>query len=538
MINNILVNLSLLLVSGLASLSLCELSLRLFYPKYQPLAEAPFTRSASRIWERIPNSRNMGTHPDTRLPHFLHYNNLALRQHRNFSEADFTAATNIGFFGDSFVENVRMAVQYSFTEPLDYLLNHGHTRFNVLNFGVDGYGPGQSFLRHEDFRYAEELDHVFFVYFANDLVDISTTKLFHLDDAGRLVQREAIPPSWWITFTSQLHLSYLILDITEQLPSYLQEASVNRNLMRDREETIAFLERQSTEDNLHGGLDDESEKNSFAIFQQLMRRWRYKVEKNGGTFYVVLPPQFLPRPQISSFLQEEGFETVDLYHCFGNQDDTFFQLHWKESPYKFRNDFHWNEAGNQLAAICLYRFLEQKVGLLQLSEDALSEVLHRYYVAFGGWKPTNIEGGRIAVFPKTVSAIREKYQRSEMRDFLRERIRRLANTPDKRILASNFDVYLDGRWLIYAKDVCSPEDTQEMFFLHVTPADEKDLPEDRVEAGFENLDFNQGGIRVGQQSCVVVKRLPHYAIGHIRTGQYAPGENILWGGEVTISLER
>lgn len=125
----------------------------------------------------------MGTHSDTRLPHFLHHNNLTLRQHRNFSEADFTAATNISFFGDSFVENVRTAVQYSFTEPLDYLLNHGHTRFNVLNFGVDGYGPGQSFLRYEDFRYAKELDHVFFVCSRNDLIDIYTTELFHLDTA-------------------------------------------------------------------------------------------------------------------------------------------------------------------------------------------------------------------------------------------------------------------------------------------------------------------------------------------------------------------
>ena len=536
--NNILVNLSLLLVSGLASLSLCELSLRLFYPKYQPLAEAPFSRSVARIWERIPNSRNMGTHPDTRLPHFLHHNNLALRQHRNFSEADFTAATNIGFFGDSFVENVRMAIQYSFTEPLDYLLNHGHTRFNVLNFGVDGYGPSQSFLRYEDFRYAKELDHVFFVYFLNDLIDIYITELFHLDTAGRLVQREAIPPSWWITFTSQLHLSYLILDIVEQLDFYLQEAYVNRNLMRNWRKRMSEGQRKLVEDNSGvTRLDDENEKNSLAIFQQLMRRWRYKVENNGGAFYVVLPPKYLLRPKIYSFLQEEGFETVDLYRCYGNQDETFFQFSWEESPYSFRKDSHWNEAGNHLAAICLYRFLEQKVGLPPLSEDALSEILHRYYAAFGGWKPTNMEGGRIAFFPKTAAAIREKYRKSEMHDFFRERIRRSVNTPDKRILASNFDVYLDGRWLIYAKDVCSPGDTQETFFLHVTPADDKDLPEDRVEAGFNNLDFNQRQIQVDQQSCMVVKRLPDYAIRRIRTGQHVPGKNILWEGEVTISPE-
>lgn len=534
--NSIFINLSLLLVSGLASLCLCELSLRLFYPKYQSLAETRLSQSAGRIWARIPNSRSVGTHPDTYSSHLLHHNNLALRQHRNFSEADLAAATNIGFFGDSYVENTGMAAQYSFTEPLDYLLNHGRTRFNVLNFGVDGYGPGQSFLHYENFRYAKELDHVFFVYFINDLANIHETGLFHLDNAGRLVQSEAIPSSWWIMFISRLHLSYLILDTTGRLSSYLQAASVNGNLMRDWEERISEGQRKSTGNNLYmERLGDESEKDSFAIFQQLMRRWRHRVEKNGGTFYVVLPAKHLFYPQISSFLREEDFETVSLYHCFGNRDETFFQLHWEESPYRFRNDGHWNEAGNQLAAICLYRFLEQKIEVAPLSEDALSEVLHRYYTAFGGWNPMNMESGSVAILPKTVAAIREKYQALEDRYSFGERIRRLTNTPDKRILVSNFDVYLDGRWLIYVRDVCSPGDTQAPFFLHVTPVDNKHLSEDRLKAGFDNLDFNSRGTRVGQQSCVVMQRMPNYAIGRIRTGQYLPGKDILWEGTATIS---
>ena len=406
--NKIFINLTLLLVSGLASLSLCELSLRLFYPKYQPLAEAQLSRDAMRIWARTRNSRGMAIHPDTHSSHFLHHNNLALRQHRNFSEADLAAATNIGFFGDSYVENTGMAVQYSFTEPLDYLLNHGRTRFNVLNFGVNGYGPSQSFLHYENFRYAEKLDHVFFVYFINDLDNIHETGLFHLDDAGRLVRHKAISSSWWITLASRLHFSYLILDTRGQLSSYLEESAVNRNLERSWRERIS-------------GGQSKSYEHSFAIFQQLMRHWRHRVENNGGSFYVVLPAKHLFYPQISSFLREEDFETVSLYHCFGNRDETFFQLHWEESPYRFRNDGHWNEAGNQLAAICLYRFLEQKIEIPLLSEDALSEVLHRYYTALGGWNPMNMERGRVAIFPKTVAAIREKYQALEGRAILSEK---------------------------------------------------------------------------------------------------------------------
>ena len=175
---NLFVNLGLLLVSCAAGLVLCEASLRLFYPKYRDLAEAQFHHHATRIWARIPNSRDWAYHPDTFRRHFLHHNNLALRQHRDFREGDLASATNVGVFGDSFVENIRMAAPYSFTEPLDYLLNQSARSFNVLNFGVDGAGPGQSFLRYANFRYAQDLDYVVYVYNHSDLADLPTMDCF------------------------------------------------------------------------------------------------------------------------------------------------------------------------------------------------------------------------------------------------------------------------------------------------------------------------------------------------------------------------
>ena len=118
-----LANFCLLLVSCAVGVSLCEVSLRVFHPKYRDLAEANFSHDAMRIFARKPNSRRSTYHPDTRLYHSLHHNNLGLRQHRDFRESDLAAAANIGVFGDSFTENIRMAAPYSFTEPLDYLLN-------------------------------------------------------------------------------------------------------------------------------------------------------------------------------------------------------------------------------------------------------------------------------------------------------------------------------------------------------------------------------------------------------------------------------
>ena len=84
-----------------------------------------------------------------------------------------------------------------------------------------------------------------------------------------------------------------------------------------------------------------------------------------------------------------------------------------------------------------------------------------------------------------------------------------------------YDVYRDGRTLTYVRDGCSLEDGVARFFLHVEPVDAADLPAQRREHGFDNLDFTLGrsGGRV-DGSCVAVARLPGYPIASVRTGQY------------------
>ena len=104
----IITNLSLLLASCLLTLLLCEIFLRIFYPKYQHVTESHYDYNTMRIWSTSENRRSTARHPDSGLYHSYYHNNLGMRQHRDFSEVDFESAINIGFFGDSFTENVRM----------------------------------------------------------------------------------------------------------------------------------------------------------------------------------------------------------------------------------------------------------------------------------------------------------------------------------------------------------------------------------------------------------------------------------------------
>ena len=103
------------------------------------------------------------------------------------------------------------------------------------------------------------------------------------------------------------------------------------------------------------------------------------------------------------------------------------------------------------------------------------------------------------------------------------------------VAQSDFDLYISGNTLTYLKASCAEGDTDARFFLHIIPADLADLPVDRRERGFENLDFQfaDHGADIGGK-CVVERDLPDYAIERIRTGQFVGGEGQLWGVEFAV----
>jgi len=540
------VNLGLLLGSCVAGLALCEVSLRLCYPKYRHLAEAQFHLDAMRIWARTPNVRDWNTHADTFVLHSFHHNNLALRQHRNFTEADLASATNIGVFGDSFTENVRLPVQYSFTEPLDYLLNQSGTPFNVLNFGVYGYGLGQSLLHYENFRYVDDLDYVLFVYCENDIRNIHETGLFRLDEAGRLTRHEAIRSAWWVRLISRLHISYLILDASgrlsfEELQKLLSKDPLYEH-QRKKDVGGGPWHQEHVEHSLYRGkMDDAEFKSTLAVFQRIVRRWKELVENNGGAFSVVLLPIAPVNPDVATVLLEEDIKVFDLYDCFGAHDPAHTARPWRDSPYRFKSDGHWNEAGNQLAAVCLYRFLEEEMGLPALSEERLGEALGSYYSAVVEGGTPRIPGGGADVASHAAVGIREKYLALDSSDpfsALKDELRTVATQPAKRIIRSVFDVYLDRNQLIYVKEACRSADTRARFFVHVVPVDARDLPEPRRRYGFENRDFSRARLPIGGQRCAARRRLPDYPIRQIRTGQFVKDDEgnyvHLWEGEFVM----
>ena len=103
--------------------------------------------------------------------------------------------------------------------------------------------------------------------------------------------------------------------------------------------------------------------------------------------------------------------------------------------------------------------------------------------------------------------------------------------PGAPVVRGAFDVRLDGGVLVYSRIPCARTDTRLRFFLHVVPADVDDLPEDRRELGFDNLDFDfdEYGSRLGE-ACVARIALPEYPVAGIRTGQADWPADPAWSG--------
>jgi hypothetical protein len=418
---NATLNIILLLISLLISLLIIEISLRIFYSKYKYAAESCFIIKSDRIWARKAGSHYIRKHPDSHQPHPVYHNNLALRQHRNFSKHDLESAINIAFFGDSFTENLRLPSQYSFTEPLDYLLNLSPKKCNTLNFGVDGYGPDQLFLYYRDFEYSGDLDYVFYVFCGNDLRNIYENNLFTINNTGDLIQNKAFLPPWWIRLISKFHTTYLILDIRERL--LLKNRAINeinfeeyltlkyhKNLVDSHKKRFHSKIADAIQANLFTQVETGDMDKSIAIFQALLHFWEESVEKNGGKFYILTLPQYNKR--ITKKVLQDKFNVIALHEKFRGING-----HYNHMDYRFKTDCHLNETANQLAAVFLYRLIEKEEDLPPIDLNTLKEQIYTYYSSFDGWLPDDTQIKRIFIPPEKKKIIQAKYTELEWEGF-------------------------------------------------------------------------------------------------------------------------
>ncbi len=104
------------------------------------------------------------------------------------------------------------------------------------------------------------------------------------------------------------------------------------------------------------------------------------------------------------------------------------------------------------------------------------------------------------------------------------------------VISADFDVYHSNGRLTYIKEDCSWVDARTKFFLHLTPQNPEDLPDERQKIGFDNLDFSfKERQRWVLGKCVAVANLPDYAIAYISAGHFTPGAGKVWSGDFPLN---
>ena len=510
----------------LAAVAVWEAALRVFFPKHPSAEEHHFHADASRLWARKPNSAHVKTHPESGATVAVVYNGFGMRQNREFSAEALGEATNVAFFGDSSVENIHLKSAHSFTANLDFLLNLRDGAFNVLNFGVGGYGPGQQFVWYRQFEHRDELDHVVYVFSANDIEDFRRHGLFSLDESGNLVANAVHRPSFWASALSRLHLTFMELEDVENFFFWRIRASRARPPKQSLFEVEQRVVRRRQEGSAFAGdaVDDD-----IAAFQALLLRWKREVEARGGKFHVALLPDI--RVEWVQETIPAAIDVIDLHACFSRTMIPSYSpraVHFDKHVRGTRRAFGlWNERGNMVAAHCLNRFLEQEVGLPPLSDDHLAQARYEFYraVALDGWMPPSAWTKRPTALRHDTEAIRAKYLAAAPSSL--RLLQRAGNSP---VLArADWDVHrvegvAAGRdTLVYVKAACSEEDLRRRFFLHLVAADPEDLPPERRALGYANLDFGfaqRGGTWIDGR-CVAGIDLPAYEIAAVYTGQFS-----------------
>jgi hypothetical protein len=387
------VALGLLLLGGSFGLVLSEGIIRLLRPELRDLVDTKFQRHAYRIHANPRAAAYTRIHPDTQEEYVTIHNSLGFRQHREFQLEKPRGLLRIGFFGDSFTENMRMWAPYSFTEPLDHLLNEAGIATEVLNFGTDGYGTDQVLLQYLDEAPLLELDVVFYLYCHNDLKDILADRLFEVSETGELRYLPQHTPSWWKELLRRFYLTYFVAGAISQYSPSVKERLTG--LAYDPE-TVVDAEQERANRKRVGDVSvlkrTDALEESLRLFRRLVSELRDATRRRNQRFAVVLLPiSGDANLEIARILRELEIEVLDLFPRFqaeAQPRDAFF----------FENDAHWNEEGNKVAAVHLFEYLTGHLGLPGPGDEFVGEALHRYYSAFapapvsGSWlKPSVLE---------------------------------------------------------------------------------------------------------------------------------------------------
>lgn len=359
-----------LLVGGIA----LEIFLR-FDGRYADLVSENLVRTRA-IWDRPVNDTQYRTHPDLNYQVKIEFNDFRIRNHlgQDSSFVDSYRGKVLGFFGDSMTENRRVDDEFTFTSIMESQLSPD---FLVLNFGVDGYGLDQSYLKYLDFEHKEKLSKVFYVFVTNDFRNIYENQLFDFE-GGNLVEPIEISLNPFIEAVRQLHVTYLFVDSYARLKAKAANETYTQDTLNKRivDKFVSKEGKKEQEKRFHDEYADSLAKDFLSEkpadetlewannFRLLLSTWKSAVESNGASFNIIVIPTQAATGLAKKLIGEQFRDSI-LY-----LEPSFPEGY---SDFRFITDDHWNEMGNLRAAKSILDWGYEK-NLWQKNDKAWSDI--------------------------------------------------------------------------------------------------------------------------------------------------------------------
>ena len=342
---DLLINLSLIIISTLSALFLGEIALRLM--GYEPLYVSPerdrFWKYDSLLgWANQPGQEGIFETPEFRT--VVHINEKGLRDLPHSYKRQ-NNIERILVLGDSFAWGYGVEESERFSQLLEQSLN-----VEVINAGVSGYSTDQELLwyRNEGIKY--ETDLVILVLAGNDVGDNEQQLVSNIYykpkfvlDKGQLVLKgypvpKTSPQGRFIYSLSQRSaLAYFLVQRYFDLLSLYSEMKVNS------------VHAKSPSSDLN------SEKEPFRLTISLIDEIKKIAESRKAKFMIVATDRWWNSastetyPDFINTLRTEGFLVLDVESMPGFDPEVML----------IPNDGHWNQSGHEFVADNIKDFIER-----------------------------------------------------------------------------------------------------------------------------------------------------------------------------------
>ena len=364
-----------MLLAFLAGLLLCELLVALLYP--QLFVRPDVWRFDSQLgWTHIPNASGRLIKPEFDVLYDI--NSAGLRE-REVTPAKPAKTQRLLVFGDSFAEGWGVDLKETIGRRLETELNSGavDSAYQVLNFGVAGFGTDQELLFFERVGRRYDPDQILVLFYPNDVLNNQSSRgigaergfkpRFRLTPEGG-IKLGGVPVRESVYWSGEDGVERpWSLTLRRYLVEHWHLASL---VSKSTAPPVPRSQTQMFYDALYGTTPDSRTVRMWELTGKVLEAFRARANAARAAMHLVYVPAIVqvekedwrrkrdlhgligefdllkPNREIGRIAERYNISLLDLTPTFANSEE---KLYYDES--------HWNPAGHQLAAELVAEYL-------------------------------------------------------------------------------------------------------------------------------------------------------------------------------------